>query len=143
MRCVLAPGRAAPGERRGWELSRAACSSPCHTLGPLVPDAALFFRECSGPFCRLSCLSRRNLLQADLVVLLTVLYINICTAAEHPGDSSYGKAHSFHMASLINLIQTLVCHRECLSRGEVFHLSPLSQGAFYFSFASKSSSWQE
>lgn len=53
-----------------------------------------------------------------MVTLQTVLYVNTCTAAEHPGDSSFQKARNFNTASLINLIQTLACYRECLSRGE-------------------------
>lgn len=76
-------------------------------------------------------------MRADRVVLLAVLYVPIGRDAER---SSYGKAHSFQTASLINLIQTLACRRERLSRGEVFHLSLLSR--LYFPFASKSSSWQ-
>lgn len=143
MRHVLARGTGSPRRARGLgPVGCCTCSSLCQALGPLVLDADPVFGN-ALVFCHLSCLSRRNLLQADPVVLLTVLYIKICTAAEHPGVSSYGKAHSFYTASLINLIQTLACHRECLSRGEVFHLSPLSQGTLYFSFASKNSLWRE
>lgn len=64
-----------------------------------------------------TCLSWRHG-SAGMVTLQTVLYVNTCTAAKHPGDSSFQKARNFNTASLINLIQTLACYRECLSRGE-------------------------
>lgn len=139
MQLVL--GCAAPGEYRGWELLGAVCAATHARLWSHLSHVLLWFWGTLVIFATLVASLRETFLQADLVVLLTVLYINICTGTEHPGGCWYGKAHSFHMASLINLIQTLGCDRECLSRGEVFHLSPLSQGALWFSFASQSSLW--